>query len=94
MPLLSLRSKENTSDKIYLTHQERSKTMNIKTIGLVILIIGLLITTYTGFNFETREKLISKGNVMVTKDKEHTVNWPPFIGIGVIVFCGSVLLSG
>ena len=68
--------------------------MNAKTIGLVIILIGVLMTLYNGFNYVTREKVIDIGSVEITADKEHTASWSPLIGIGVIVVGGAVLLFG
>ena len=68
--------------------------MNRKTIGLMILVIGLLMTLYTGFNYVTREKVVDLGSIEITADKEHSANWSPFIGIGVMVIGGVVYLSG
>jgi len=68
--------------------------MNTKTIGLIILVIGLLMTLYTGFNYVTREKVVDLGSIEITKDKDHTASWSPFIGIGVMVIGGVVYLSG
>ncbi len=68
--------------------------MNAKRTGLIILIIGLLMTLYTGFNYVTREKLVDIGDVQITHDKNHTANWSPFVGIGVMVIGGVVFLSG
>ena len=81
-------------DKIYITNQERIKTMNAKTIGLIILIIGLLMSLYTGFNYVTREKVVDIGDIEITADKNHTASWSPFIGIGVMVIGGVVFLYG
>jgi len=68
--------------------------MNAKTIGVIIMAIGLLMTLYTGFNYVTREKLIDIGDVHMSMDQNHTTNWSPFIGIGVIVIGGVVFLAG
>lgn len=68
--------------------------MNTKTIGLIIIVIGLVMTLYTGFNYVTREKVIDIGEIEVTADKEHTASWSPFIGVGVMVIGGVVFLAG
>lgn len=68
--------------------------MNTKTIGLVITVIGLVMTLYTGFNYVTKEKVVDLGSVQITRDKEHSANWSPFIGIGVMVIGEVVFLSG
>lgn len=68
--------------------------MNAKTIGLVIVVIGLIMTLYTGFTYVTREKIVDIGSVEITADKDHTANWSPFIGIGIMVIGGVVFLFG
>ena len=68
--------------------------MNAKTIGIIIMVIGLVMTLYTGFNYVTREKVADIGNIEITADKDNTVSWGPFLGIGVIVIGGVVFLAG
>jgi len=68
--------------------------MNTKKIGLVIIVVGLLMTLYTGFNYVTREKVVDFGSVEITANKEHTTSWSPFIGLGIMVIGGVVYLSG
>ncbi|MHB8854710.1 MAG: hypothetical protein ACYC6P_15320 [Ignavibacteriaceae bacterium] len=51
-------------------------------------------TLYTGFNYVTREKVIDIGSVQITKEKDHTTSWSPFIGIGVMVIGSVVFLYG
>ena len=58
------------------------------------MVIGLVMTLYTGFNYVTREKVVDLGNVEITADKDNTVSWGPFVGIGVIVIGGVVFLAG
>ena len=68
--------------------------MNKKTIGIIIIIIGLLMTLYTGFNYVTREKIVNMGDVHMTMDENHTTNWTPYLGIGIMVIGGVVFFSG
>lgn len=68
--------------------------MNAKTIGLVIAVIGLIMTLYTGFTYVTREKIVDIGDVEITADKDHTAAWSPFIGIGIMVIGGVVFFVG
>lgn len=58
------------------------------------MVIGLVMTLYTGFNYVTREKVVDIGGIEITADKENNVNWGPFVGIGVIVIGGVVFLAG
>ena len=68
--------------------------MNAKSIGLAIVVIGLLMTLYTGFTYVTREKIVDIGSVEITADKDHTANWSPFIGVGIMVLGGVVFFVG
>jgi len=68
--------------------------MNAKTIGLAIVVIGLLMTLYTGFTYVTREKIVDIGNVEITADKDNTASWSPFIGVGIMVLGGVVFFAG
>lgn len=68
--------------------------MNSKSVGLILIVIGLIMTLYTGFNYVTREKVVDIGSIEISADKEHTATWSPLIGIGVIVVGGAVFLFG
>jgi uncharacterized membrane protein YidH (DUF202 family) len=68
--------------------------MNRKTIGIIIIVVGLLMTLFTGFNYVTRENIMSIGGTHLSMEKNHTANWTPYIGIGLIVIGGFVVLSG
>jgi hypothetical protein len=57
----------------------------MKTAGNIIFIIGLLMTLYTGFTYVTREKVVDLGEIEITKEKEHSLNWEPYIGVGVMI---------
>ena len=68
--------------------------MNTKTIGIIIMVIGLVMTLYTGFNYVTKEKVVDIGGIEISADKDNTVSWGSFVGIGVIVIGGVVFLAG
>jgi hypothetical protein len=64
----------------------------MKKAGIVILIIGLLLTIITAFTFFTREKVVDLGKVEITAKKRHSLTWSPLIGIAVMGIGGVVLL--
>ncbi|MCX6122811.1 MAG: hypothetical protein NTX44_14465 [Ignavibacteriales bacterium] len=66
----------------------------MKTAGIIILIVGLLMTIYTGFTYVTKEKVVDLGELEITKDNHHTINWQPYAGIGMMVIGGAVLILG
>ena len=64
----------------------------MKKAGIVILIIGLLLTIFTTFNYFTREKVVDLGKVEITANKKNRVAWSPLLGLGVMAVGGVVLL--
>jgi hypothetical protein len=64
----------------------------MKTTGIIILIVGLLMTLYTGFTYVTKEKVLDVGGLELSRNDHHDVNWQPFVGIGVMVVGGVVLV--
>jgi hypothetical protein len=67
----------------------------MKKAGLVIIILGILLTVFTTVTLFTREKVAKIGDVKIMVNKPHRLNWSPVVGVGVII-CGGVLflLSG
>ena len=66
----------------------------MKKVGIVILLVGLLMTTYTGFTYFTREKVVDIGKLEITKENQHSINWQPYVGIGIMIIGGVVLVLG
>lgn len=66
----------------------------MKKTGLIILVIGLVITLFTGFKFITREKVVDIGEIQISRDKTNRVSWSPLIGVAVMVVGGGILLLG
>lgn len=62
-----------------------------KTSGIALLIIGILMIAYTGFNFVTNEKVVEIGSIEITKENNHSVQWPPIAGV-VLIIGGATLL--
>ena len=58
----------------------------MKTAGIVLVIIGIIMIAYTGFNYVTTEKVVDLGPVEINKETSHPVQWSPV--------AGAVLLAG
>ncbi len=65
----------------------------MKTTGIALLVIGLLLTLFTTFKFFTKEKVVDIGKVEITADKGHNVSWSPIIGIGIMIIGGIAIYS-
>jgi uncharacterized membrane protein YdcZ (DUF606 family) len=64
--------------------------MKIKTFGIVLIILGIIMMVYTGFNFVTSEKVIEIGSLKLNSEKNHHVQWPPIVGALLLV--GGIVL--
>ena len=62
-----------------------------KTIGIILVIVGVIMLVWTGFSFTKKEKVVDIGSLEITADKKEQVNWPPYVG-GVILVAGVILL--
>lgn len=64
----------------------------MKTTGIALLIIGLVLTIFTTFKYFTKEKVVDLGTVEITSQKKHEVNWSPLWGIAVMGVGGVFLV--
>jgi hypothetical protein len=68
------------------------KEIMMKKAGIVIMIIGLVLTLFTAFSYFTREKVVDLGNVEIISNKRHVLTWSPAVGIAALVI-GVALFS-
>jgi hypothetical protein len=64
----------------------------MKKTGLIIFVMGLLMTALSGFNLITREKIIDIGRIEITAQKRHVFDWSPLLGLSVMVVGAGVYL--
>jgi hypothetical protein len=65
--------------------------MKTRTLGTVLIFIGIAMIAYTGFNLVTTEKVIDVGPIHLSKENNHPVQWSPIIG-AVILISGIVVV--
>ena len=61
-----------------------------RTIGTVLIILGVVMLIWTGFTYTKKEKIIDAGPLEVSADKKESVNWPPYLG--VILLAGGIFI--
>ena len=66
----------------------------MKRAGIAIIIVGLLFTVFTGFNFFTKKKVVELGNLQISTSQPHRVNWSPYVGVGIMIVGGAILIFG
>ncbi|MBW8331573.1 MAG: hypothetical protein K0M40_06125 [Prolixibacteraceae bacterium] len=57
----------------------------MKTIGIVLIGLGIIMMIYTGFNYVTKEKVVDLGPIQINAEKNHPVQWSPIVGLVLIV---------
>jgi len=63
----------------------------MKTVGIVLIIIGIVMMVFRSFNFTSEKKVADVGPLEINKQENHTVNWPLYAGI-VVTVAGVVVL--
>jgi hypothetical protein len=63
----------------------------IKTLGVILIALGLFGLVWGGFTYTTREKVVDIGPIHATRDKTHNIPLPPIAG-AVSLIGGIVLL--
>jgi uncharacterized membrane protein YidH (DUF202 family) len=69
----------------------KPQVMN-KTIGLLLIIAGVIMLVWTGFTYTKKEKIIDAGPIQVSADRQKTVNWPPYLG-SILLVGGIVIVA-
>ncbi len=62
-----------------------------KTLGIILIALGLFGLAWGGFTYTTREKVVDIGPIHATRDETHNVSLPPIAG-AVAIIGGVVLL--
>lgn len=63
-----------------------------KSLGVILVVLGIAMMVYTGFNFVTKEKVVDLGPVEINKEKNNPVSWSPIIGV-VLLVGGIIVLA-
>lgn len=66
----------------------------MKTLAIVILVVGILMTVFTGFTLITKKKVVDIGALEINKNEHTPIYWSPITGIVLIgVGAGLFLFS-
>ena len=61
-----------------------------KTLGMILIALGLVGLIWGGFSYTTRDKVVDIGPIDITRDKTHSVPLPPVFG--AVAFLGGIAL--
>lgn len=71
---------------------EKRKSIHMKTIGAILLVIGLVMTVFTGFFVFTKTKVADIGSTEVRAHERAPIYWSPVTG-GILAVAGILLLG-
>jgi uncharacterized membrane protein len=63
----------------------------MKSMGFVLIVIGIIMIAYNSFNYVTTEKVVDLGPLKINAEKNHPIQWSPILG-GVILIGGVVIV--
>ena len=63
----------------------------MKTIAIILISIGIIMTVFTGFTMVTKKKVVDVGPIEVNKEEKTPIYWSPITGL-VLTGFGVVLL--
>jgi hypothetical protein len=66
----------------------------MKKIGLIVIVVGLAMALFTGFDFFTREKIVDVGSVEITGNKRHSLDWSPVLGLVTAAVGAGIYFAG
>jgi len=64
----------------------------MKTLGILLIVIGGIMTVFTGFNVITKKQVADVGPIEINKTKKTPVYWSPVTG-AILLVAGVVILA-
>jgi hypothetical protein len=65
-----------------------------KTLGIILIALGLIGLIWGGFSYTTRQKVADIGPLHASRDKTHTVPLPPIVGAVSLAGGVALLVAG
>jgi hypothetical protein len=65
-----------------------------KTVGVILIVLGIVGLGWGGITYTTREKVLDIGPIHALRDKTHSVTLPPVAGAVAIVGGVVLLVAG
>lgn len=63
----------------------------MKGLGIALIVIGIVMLIFRGFNFTHEKKVVDIGPVEINKKEKESIGWPMYAG-GIAVAVGVVVL--
>jgi hypothetical protein len=63
----------------------------MKTLAIVLMVIGGIMMVFTGFNIITKKKVVDLGKVEINKEEKTPIYWSPITG-GILLAAGILVM--
>jgi len=63
----------------------------MKTLAIVLMVLGGIMMVFTGFNIVTKKKVVDLGKVEINKEERTPIYWSPITG-GVLLAAGILVM--
>jgi hypothetical protein len=63
----------------------------MKTLGIILLVVGGIMTVFTGFNLVTKKKVVDIGPIEINSTEKTPIYWSPITG-GILAAAGLIIL--
>ena len=64
----------------------------MRTLGIILIVVGGLMTIFTGFNLVTKKEVADIGPIEINKEEKTPVAWSPIIG-GILLVAGIAVVA-
>lgn len=64
----------------------------MKAIGVVLIVLGIAMLIFRGFNLQTEKKVIDAGPIEVSKKENKWFGWPVYTG-AIAIIAGIVIVA-
>ena len=65
-----------------------------KTLGVILIVLGLIGLVWGGFTYTTKEKVVDIGPIHATRDEQHNIPLPPIAGAAALIGGIVLLVAG
>jgi len=65
-----------------------------KTLGIILIVLGLFGLALGGFTYTTREKVVDIGPIHATRERTHNIPLPPIAGAAALIGGVVLLVAG
>jgi len=63
----------------------------MKNLGMVLLVVGIIMTVFTGFTLITKKEVVDLGAIEINKEERTPIYWSPITG-ALLMAAGVVIL--